>query len=175
MPLSLVYRQFSLKRCCRYISIILLIAWALSLQASSTEETLYLGNSGEPGTLDPHRYNLRLEETLLNDLFMGLTTFSAQGQIVPGAATSWTVSEDGLTWTFNLRKDLRWSDGTPLTADDFVYSLRRLMNPQTAASLAYFMYMLDNAEAVNQGKLPVTDLGVYSQGPHTLVLQLAAP
>ena len=106
---------------------------------------------------------------------MGLTTFSAQGQIVPGAATSWTVSEDGLTWTFNLRKDLRWSDGTPLTADDFVYSLRRLMNPQTAASLAYFMYMLDNAEAVNQGKLPVTDLGVYSQGPHTLVMQLAAP
>ena len=175
MPLSLVYRQFSLKRCCRYISITLLIAWAFSLQASSTEETLYLGNSGEPGTLDPHRYNLRLEETLLNDLFMGLTTFSAQGQIVPGAATSWTVSEDGLTWTFNLRKDLRWSDGTPLTADDFVYSLRRLMNPQTAASLAYFMYMLDNAEAVNQGKLPETDLGVYSQGPHTLVMQLAAP
>ena len=77
MPLSLVYRQFSLKRCCRYISITLLIAWAFSLQASSTEETLYLGNSGEPGTLDPHRYNLRLEETLLNDLFMGLTTFSS--------------------------------------------------------------------------------------------------
>ena len=87
MPLSLVYRQFSLKRCCRYISITLLIAWAFNIQASSTEETLYLGNSGEPGTLDPHRYNLRLEETLLNDLFMGLTTFSAQGQIVPGAAT----------------------------------------------------------------------------------------
>ena len=96
---------------------------------------LYIGNSGEPGTLDPHRYNLRLEETLLNDLFMGLTTFSAQGEIVPGAATHWTVSDDGLTWTFSLRKHLRWSDGTPLTADDFVYSLRRLMNPETAASL----------------------------------------
>ncbi|MGB0998429.1 MAG: peptide ABC transporter substrate-binding protein [Pseudomonadales bacterium] len=175
MPLSLVYRKLSVPRWCRYIGIALVIACTYNSQASSTEETLYIGNSGEPGTLDPHRYNLRLEETLLNDLFMGLTTFSARGEIVPGAATHWTVSDDGLTWTFSLRKNLRWSDGTPLTADDFVYSLRRLMNPETAASLAYFMYMLENAEAVNQGKRPVTDLGVRSEGPHTLVMQLAAP
>ncbi|MEE8243356.1 MAG: ABC transporter substrate-binding protein, partial [Pseudomonadales bacterium] len=82
-------------------------------------QTLHLGNTGEPQTLDPHRYNLRLEETILTDLFMGLTTFNAEGATVPGSAESWTVSEDGLTWTFRLRDNLQWSDGQPLTAHDF--------------------------------------------------------
>ena len=84
-------------------------------------QTLHLGNTGEPQTLDPHRYNLRLEETILTDLFMGLTTFNAEGATVPGSAESWTVSEDGLTWTFRLRDNLQWSDGQPLTAHDFVF------------------------------------------------------
>jgi oligopeptide transport system substrate-binding protein len=122
--------------------------------SADTPKTLNLGNTGEPQTLDPHRYNLRLEETLLNDLFLGLTTFNAKGEIVPGAAESWTQSADGLIWTFNLREDLRWSDGTPLTAEDFVYSFRRLLNPKTAASLAYFLYMIENAAQVNQGAMP---------------------
>ena len=89
---------------------------------------------------------------------MGMTTFSARGQIVPGAATSWTVSEDGLTWTFYLRKDLRWS--MVLHSQQMTLCIIAATDEsQTAASLAYFMYMLDNAEAVNQGKLPETDLG----------------
>lgn len=136
---------------------------------------LHLANAGEPQTLDPHRYNLRLEETLLNDLFLGLTTFSAAGEIVPGAAASWHTSADGLTWTFNLRPDLRWSDGEALTAADFVFSYRRLQDPKTAASLAYFMYMLDNAPAVNSGALPPAALGVRASGPHTLILELSRP
>ena len=113
--------------------------------ASDSGRELIIANAGEPETLDPHRYNLRLEETLLNDLFVGLTTFDAAGNIVPGSATSWQTSEDGLTWTFNLRPDLTWSDGQPLTATDFVASFRRLQDPKTAASLAYFMHMLKNA------------------------------
>ncbi|MEZ5559852.1 MAG: peptide ABC transporter substrate-binding protein [Pseudomonadales bacterium] len=130
---------------------------------------------GEPETLDPHRYNLRLEETILTDLFLGLTTFSADGRIVPGAAESWTVSEDGLVWTFTLREGLAWSDGVPLTADDFVYSFRRLEDPATAASLAYFMYPLKNAEAVNGGRLPVEALGVEAPDARTLRLILEKP
>ena len=66
-------------------------------------QTLHIGNAGDPETLDPHRYNLRLEETILTDLFMGLTTFNAKGETVPGSAASWDVSDDGLTWTFRLR------------------------------------------------------------------------
>jgi len=138
-------------------------------------EALHLGNAGEPETLDPHRYNLRLEETILTDLFMGLTTFNARGETVPGAAQSWQVSDDGLTWTFALAPDLKWSDGEPLTAGDFVYAFRRLLAPATAASLAYFMYPLANAEAVNAGELPPSALGAQALDAHTLRLTLQKP
>ena len=138
-------------------------------------DTVHLANTGEPQTLDPHRYNLRLEETILTDLFLGLTTFNAAGEIVPGAAESWRISDDGLTWTFRLRPDMRWSDGVPVTAQDFAFSFQRLMDPQTAASLAYFLYPLKNAEAVNGGSLPLEALGVSAPDPHTLVLELAQP
>lgn len=141
----------------------------------AAQDMLFIGNPGEPQTLDPHRYNLRLEETLLTDLFLGLTTFDARGQITPGAAAAWSVSDDGLRWTFQLRSDLRWSDGVPLTADDFVYSFRRLLDPATAASLAYFMYPLKNAAAVNGGRLPLDALGASAPDPHTLVLDLEEP
>ncbi|HEX7038268.1 MAG TPA: peptide ABC transporter substrate-binding protein [Pseudomonadales bacterium] len=136
---------------------------------------LRIGNAGEPATLDPHRYNLRLEETILTDLFLGLTTFDAHANVVPGAAERWQVSDDGLTWTFRLRDGLAWSDGTPLTAHDFVYSLRRLLDPATAASLAYFLYPLKNAAAVNAGEKPVTELGVHAPDDATLVLTLEKP
>ena len=142
---------------------------------AQTQDTLTLGNAGEPQTLDPHRYNLRLEETILTDLFLGLTAMNAKGNIVPGAAEAWTVSEDGLVWTFSLRQALKWSDGRPLTADDFVYSFRRLLDPSTAASLAYFMYPIENARAVNAGELPPSELGAIATDPHTLTLILEEP
>jgi len=143
--------------------------------STASAQVLHLGNTGEPQTLDPHRYNLRLEETLLNDLFLGLTTFDAHGRLVPGAAESWDVSADGLVWTFKLRGGLKWSDGTPLTAEDFVYSFRRLQDPKTAASLAYFMYMLKHAPAINSGELPVEALGARAVDPLTLELTLSRP
>jgi oligopeptide transport system substrate-binding protein len=136
---------------------------------------LHLGNGGEPETLDPHRYNLRLEETILTDLFMGLTTFNARGETVPGAAQSWQVSDDGLTWTFKLDPELRWSDGAMLNATDFVYAFRRLLNPATAASLAYFMYPIENAEAVNAGELPPEALAVTAVDLQTLRVKLHKP
>jgi oligopeptide transport system substrate-binding protein len=138
-------------------------------------ESLRLGNPGEPQTLDPHRYNLRLEETILTDLFMGLTTFAADGSTIPGVAESWQTSEDGLKWTFRLRDGLHWSDGAPLTAGDFVFAYRRLLDPATAASLAYFMYPLKNAAAVNAGDLAPGQLGVVALDPRTLELELEQP
>ena len=138
-------------------------------------KTLHIGNPGEPETMDPHKYNLRLEETLLNDLFLGLTTFDAQGNIVPGAAESWQTSADGLVWTFTLRPGLKWSDGQPLTAADFEYSFRRLLDPSTAASLAYFLYMIDQAPEVNRGEAPVKNLGVRAEDDRTLVITLSRP
>lgn len=136
---------------------------------------LHIGNDGEPLTLDPHRYNLRLEQTILADLFEGLTTVDAGGRIVPGAAQRWDTSDDGLTWTFHLRRDARWSDAEPVTAHDFVFSLRRLLDPATAASLAYFLYPIANAEAVNSGEKPPEALAVRAVDDHTLEIRLAQP
>jgi oligopeptide transport system substrate-binding protein len=151
--------------------LLLLVCAALPVGAG----VLNLGSDGEPETLDPHRYNLRLEETLLNDLFMGLTTFDAEGRPSPGCAESWTVSADGLTWTFRLRERLAWSDGAPLTSADFLYSLRRVLDPATAASLAYFLHPIEHAEAVNAGRAPLEALAVTAPDPRTVVVRLAAP
>ena len=158
---------------CSIIRFVLLASAALATAGNAS--TLHLGNAGEPETLDPARYNLRLEETILNDLFLGLTTFDAEARTVPGAAESWTTSPDGLTWTFVLREGLTWSDGTPLGADDFVYSFRRLLDPKTAASLAHFMYPLKNAEAINAGRAPIESLGARAIDRRTLEVSLEKP
>ena len=146
------------------------VAFAIGIHANE----LHIGNAGEPLTLDPHRYNLRLEQTILGDLFEGLTTVDAEGRIVPGAAERWETSADGLVWTFRLREEGRWSDGMPVTADDF-FSLRRLLHPATAASLAYFLYPVDNAEAVNTGSMAPEALGVRAIDQQTLEIRLERP
>ncbi len=154
------------------------IVCALCLSApgrTAQPHTLVLGNAGEPQTLDPHRYNLRLEETILTDLFLGLTAMDAEGNIGPGAAESWQVSDDGLVWTFRIRPGLKWSDGEGLDARDFVYAFRRLLDPATAASLAYFMYPLKNARAVNAGEMPPTALGARADDDLSLTLTLEEP
>ena len=157
----------------RYV--LLLLSAAALLAGAADARVLRIGNGGEPETLDPHRYNLRLEETILNDLFVGLTTFDAHGNIVPGAAERWSVSENGLTWTFELREEGKWSDGQPVTARDFVYAFRRLLDPRTAASLAHFMYPIANAAAVNAGEQPAEVLGVRAPTERTLVVELEQP
>ncbi len=154
--------------------ILLTATYAVSGHAADNKP-LHLGLAGEPATLDPHRYNLRIEETVLADLFLGLTTFSSEGKLMPGAALKWETSEDGLTWTFHLDPNARWSDGQPLTAHDFVYAFRRLLDPKTAASLAYFMYPLRNAEAIATGKLPPDQLGVRAANNLILELILGLP
>ena len=79
-------------------------------------------------------------------MYVGLFTDDAAGEPIPGAAESWTTSPDGLTWTFRLRPHT-WSDGVPVTAQDFVFGLRRLVDPKTAADYAYFAYVIQNGEA----------------------------
>ncbi|MYD99418.1 MAG: peptide ABC transporter substrate-binding protein [Gammaproteobacteria bacterium] len=153
----------------------LLAATALLLSSAANAAELRIGNGGEPLTLDPHRYNLNLEEKILADLFEGLTAHDAEGRIVPGVAEGWTTSADGLTWTFQLRRDARWSDGEPVTAADFVFSFRRLLDPATAASLAYFLYAIEGAADVNAGRTSPDTLAVRALGTHFLEIRLAEP
>ena len=111
-----------------------------------------MATMGEPKTLDPHGVSGTWENYIVGDAFMGLLTDAADATPIPGAAESWTISDDGLTYTFKLR-DHKWSDGKPVTAEDFVYSLPPHPRPATAAEYASILYPIKNAEAINSGKM----------------------
>ena len=152
-----------------------LLAVVLMVGESRADNVLHRGNRFDPASVDPHKYNTSYEQTVSLDLFEGLVTSAPDGAAAPGLAQSWTVSPDGKTWTFTLRPGLQWSDGTPLTADDVVYSFRRLMDPKTAATYASIAYLIQNAKAVNTGKMPVDSLGVSAPRPDTVVMTLETP
>ncbi len=145
-----------------------------STELSAAPMVLNRGNGGEPKSLDPHFIDVLSESNIVGDLLVGLTTLDAQARPISGAATSWSVSPDGKTWTFHLRNHL-WSDGTPVTAHDFVFAWQRLQDPRTGASYAYNLWVVRNAEAVNAGKLPPSSLGVSAPDDQTFVVQLVHP
>ncbi|HMV71607.1 MAG TPA: peptide ABC transporter substrate-binding protein [Pseudomonadales bacterium] len=112
---------------------------------------------------------------MVDDLFEGLTAFGADGQPGPGVASSWETSENGLIWIFHLRPDARWSNGEPLTAENFVYGWRRTVDPKTAAAYAQAVAPVLNAYEIATGKRPVSDLGVTAVDAHTLRVELSEP
>jgi oligopeptide transport system substrate-binding protein len=138
------------------------------------EVCLEYGNEIEPLTLDPQTSNLTVEARIIGDLMMGLTTEAPDGSVLPGMAESWSTSPDGLTWTFHLR-NADWSDGTPVTADDFVYAFRRVLDPKTASIYAYLAAILKNGHAVNAGKASLSAVGARAIDGHTLELTLEHP
>jgi oligopeptide transport system substrate-binding protein len=138
------------------------------------EVCIEYGNESDPLSLDPQTGNLTIEARIVGDLMVGLTTEAADGAAIPGIATRWEASADGLTWTFHLR-DALWSDGQPLTADDFVYAYRRILDPRTGSIYAYLVTILKNGRAVSDGKAPLSAVGAAAPDPHTLVLTLEHP
>ena len=133
------------------------------------------GSAAEPETVDPHKTSTVYEAHVLRDLFQGLVMQDAKAELIPGAAESWTVSDDGKVYTFKLRKDAVWSDGSPVTAEDFVYSFRRLEDPATGAEYASMLYPIVNAEEANTGKGKLEDIGVKAVDATTLEVTLKAP
>lgn len=154
-----------------------LLLGSLMLGASPalSEAVLHRGNSGEPQTLDQSQTSIDIEAFIVKDLYEGLTVYDADGKIVPGAAESWTVSDDGLVYTFKLRADAKWSDGSPVTAEDFVFSMRRVEDPKTAAGYANILYPIKNAQKVNKGEAKLEELGVKSVDEKTLEITLEQP
>jgi oligopeptide transport system substrate-binding protein len=135
------------------------LAWACSFSAlerawpQGGKAIFNFRLTGDPETLDWNRAHTAMETFLLMNLMDGLVAFDSKLKVVPALAKSWTRSEDGKTYTFKLREDVKWEDGVRLTAKDFVYSWKRLLSPTTAASYAYLLFDIEGAENFNKGTL----------------------
>ncbi|MEG9884667.1 MAG: peptide ABC transporter substrate-binding protein [Hyphomicrobiales bacterium] len=141
--------------------------------AASAGMVYHRGNGGDPGTLDPHKASTGIEINILRDLYEGLVTYDAAGHIYPGVAESWKVSADGTVYTFHFRENAKWSNGEPVTPRDFVFSLRRVMDPATASEYASAFYPIMNARAINTGKRAPSMLGVRAIDDKTLEIRLS--
>lgn len=155
-------------------SAVVLAACGGSGDVDENSVVLHRGNSAEPLTLDPHKASGTWENNVIGDMFIGLFTDDANAAPIPGMAESWTVSEDGLTWTFVLREAV-WSDGVPVTAGDFEYAFQRILNPATLAQYSSLLYPIENAEAVNSGEMPLDAVGVEALDDRTLEIRLENP
>jgi oligopeptide transport system substrate-binding protein len=139
------------------------------------EQVLRKANGAEPQTLDPHRAQGVPAGNILRDLYESLVMEAPNGELIPGAAESWTLNESGEVYTFKLRKDGRWSNGDRVTSYDWVFSLRRALDPATLSVYGGILYPIKNAAAVNRGDMPPEALGVRAIDDLTLEITLASP
>jgi oligopeptide transport system substrate-binding protein len=159
-----------------FLNVFFLVACDQSAKSdvASDISVLRKGNGPEPQTLDPHKAEGVPASNILRDLYEGLISEDADGQLVPGVAHHIEISADGTMYTLYLRNNARWSNGDPLTAEDFVYSLRRSIDPATGSSYSQVLSSIVNVEAIIAGKLAVETLGVKALNEHTLQIALKA-
>lgn len=138
------------------------------------ERCLEYGNGADPISVNPQLATATNEAAILRELFEGMFTDGPDGAPVKGVARSYEVSPDGLVWTFHLRPEV-WSDGQPLTANDFVFAYRHMLDPKTGSSYSYLLYVLKNGAAVNAGRAAPETLGAKALDPETLQLTLEHP
>jgi len=158
----------------------LLLGAGLGLAAPAlADDTLDRGVGSEWSSLDPQVNFDAAAGWILQDAYEGLVTFGPGGVIQPGAAESWDVSEDGRTYTFHLREGLKWSNGDPLVAQDFVNGVLRTLNPETGSEKGYYFYStikVKGAEAIANGETTDTSgLGVTAPDDRTVVVEMETP
>ncbi|MEQ8207814.1 MAG: peptide ABC transporter substrate-binding protein [Woeseia sp.] len=151
------------------------LLFACSGPPDTAGSLLNRGVGPEPESLDPHHTRTTQAHRVQRDLFEGLVGYSADGALIPAAAERWEISEDGTTYTFWIRETARWSNGDPVTADDFVYSFRRLVNPETAAFYGELLIAVTNAPAIIEKQKSVDTLGVTAVNSRQLQIQLDYP
>jgi oligopeptide transport system substrate-binding protein len=146
------------------------------VQHGDRNQILHLGNGSEPKDLDPHLVTGVTEHNILSALLEGLVSEDPVSlDPVPGTASRWDISEDGLVYTFQLRPDAKWSNGDPVNAEDFVFSYRRMLKPSLGSPYAYMLYCLRNAEAYHRGEIEdFAKVGVKAVDTQTLQLSLRA-
>ncbi len=141
------------------------------------QQILHIGNLGEPSDIDPHGNTGHPESQIQRALYEGLVSRKADTlETIPGVAESWEMSEDGLTYTFYLRKNARWSNGDPVTAHDFVWTWKRAITPKLGNHYGYTFYVFKNAEAYHSGELTdFSQVGIKALDDYTLQVELAGP
>ena len=150
---------------------------ACSGDSESSEKILKVAKDTELASMDQHIATDGLSFEVIAATIEGLYTLDADGNAIPAIAKSYDVSEDGLVYTFHLREDAKWSNGEPVTANDFVYAWRRLVDPNTASEYAFIMDVagVKNAASVNAGEASLEELGVKAVDDSTLEVTLALP
>jgi oligopeptide transport system substrate-binding protein len=151
-------------------------AMALLMSSTASAVTLNMMNGSEPGSIDPHQASGDWENRIIGDYIEGLMAEDANAEAIPGQAESYTISDDGLVYTFKLRDGLKWSDGEPVTAEDFVFGFQRLFDPATASEYAYLQFPIKNGSELADGS--VTDpneLGVKAIDEKTVEITLEGP
>lgn len=149
------------------------------VDTATREGILLLGNLSEPKSLDPHVVTGISAYNVLTALLEGLVAEDPDDPglaIVPGAAESWDISGERTVYTFHLRPDAKWSNGDPVTAEDFLFSYRRMLSPGMGSPYAYMLHLLKNGRAYNEGTMTdFAQVGVKALDPHTLQLTLEVP
>lgn len=144
----------------------------------ASEQYLVRGNGAEPSTIDPTFVNSGMPgDIIANDMFEGLIIEDQNGRMIPGQAKSWSVSDDGLTVTFQLKEELKWSDGSPLTAEDFVFAWQRAVDPSTGNNTGHYFKTanITNAGAILSGDVKASELGVKALTDTALEVTLTKP
>ena len=161
------------------LSLVLIIG--ISFTALGAEKTVSWVIGSEPPSLDPCLATDSISIDMVENLFLGLTdlafdVFTNETVVMPELATSWEVSEDGLVWAFHMRKDVKWSDGKPVTAHDVEYAVRRTCDPATASDYAYVLYIIKGAKEVNTGEITdLSHIGVKAVDDYTIQFALNHP
>ena len=168
-----------------YLTIIAALACSIvscdqrrTVDRASDDKILLIGNGDEPAELDPQVVTGVIESNIIEALFEGLCVRhpELEGVHLPGVAERWEANEDFTHWSFHLRNDAKWSDGAPLTSEDFLFAIERILSPDFGAKYAEMLYALKGAKEFNQGKTSdFSTVGVKTQGAHTLSFDLKAP
>jgi oligopeptide transport system substrate-binding protein len=165
-----------------FIALMVALAWASSLTGGGSSalsaidfetKTITLVLGGEPPQLDSTRSTDSISFFVLGHVMEGLLKYDASNQLVPGVAERWEIRPEGAT--FWLREDARWSDGKPVTAHDFVFAWRNVVDPVTASQYAFILYYVKNAEAINSKQMPPERLGVRAVSDRVLEVEFERP
>jgi oligopeptide transport system substrate-binding protein len=157
------------------ISIILIINISCSKTNSNNKNTLLIDVGSEPPVLDTTLSEDTSSSRIMYDLFAGLLDFDQTNQLKPGLAQKWDISADGKTYKFYLRNDIKFSDGVAITANDFVYSWQRLVDPKTTSPYNFLISGVVNATEIIEGKLPANKLGVIALSKNIFQVNLTHP